>query len=197
MADNTNSNRRHRGGEETQVAQVARGMSDSAIILKAEDGNGKGYFTVHSIPEFDGSDKARATYAIGFWYDALRKAQSVAKSAKKDGKDVQSAIDSADLSMSEIDPTRLTTVGAKKIELAKPHVQKMLASNPKFASASSEVQEATVAKYAVVWLGTKPEIATAVDGELAAFLAAGYTPTKRGAGGKTESGEPTALDIEL
>ena len=192
MAENT----KHRGqhapqgesqgnGAESNAATVSA-LADTSLIVAVEDGKGHGHYIVLPIPEWINSlpDEARAVAIVGLKYEATRKGQSEAKSAAKDGRDVVAAVTALFQNFKpEIKASRTDTVGSKRVEFASKILSDAL------AKAGQAHDEATVEKALPKALEAKPNLGKRAEADLQAFLAAGYTPTKRGTGAKAgESG---------
>ena len=173
--------------DSTRPEQAA--LNDSALILAVEDGNGHGYYVTMLPPTYDGSAAMQTALAIGIKYDALRKAQSVAKKAAKEGKNVSEVLASWTFSPEADNGDRIETVGTKRMELAAKRLEAAL------IKANQPHNEATVKANLGKYLA-KDTVAQAVDAELRAYLAQGYTPTKRGEGGAKTGEVATEVDLD-
>lgn len=80
------------------------------------------------------------------------------------------------------------TIGSMRTELAREMCRAKLVTLPKFAG--KEVNDATVDATLPIYIG---KYRNTIEQALAAKLAAGYTPTKRGEGGKAA---PSAVTVE-
>lgn len=164
-------------------------LNDSAVILPVEDGTGHGHYATIVLPSYDDSPAMRTALAIGLKYDALRKAQSVAKKAAKEGKSVNEALASFTFTPEAENGERIATIGTRRAEIASARLEAAL------VKAGQPHNEATVKAHLGAYMG-KPQVAAAVDSELRTWLATGYTPTKRGEGAGKAGETAASIDID-
>ena len=165
-------------------------IADSAILLAIEDGKGHGHYVTVQAPDFSGlAPEYRSAALVGFKYEATRDFQGKAKSLAKENKDIDSGLaEFAATYKPKERESAIETVGAKRLELAAKRLEDALKRNNQSAN------EATIRAKAGPWMDAKAERREAVESDLHSFLAAGYTPTKRGEGGKAGA---TVTDISL
>lgn len=165
-------------------------IADSAILLAIEDGTGKGHYVTLAAPDFSAlAPEYRSAALVGFKYEAVRDFQGKAKTLVKEGKDVDSGLaEFAATYKPKERESAIETAGSKRLEFAAKRLEDALKRNNQSAN------EATIKAKAGPWMDAKAERREHVESDFRSFLAAGYTPTKRGEGGAKGA---TVTDISL
>lgn len=166
---------------------------DSRLVIAVEDGAGHGHFVIVTPPAFSGSDALKAVALVGFKYEATRSLQAVAKKAKRESKDVGTALSESAATLAEtINPdigNRVDTVGSVREHVAREMMKTRLAAQ--LAGKPEATVEATISANLPKFLAKRGE---EIEAAFVAHLAAGYTPKARGA--KTADGTaPAAIEI--
>lgn len=178
--------RKHDSGTLADLATVA----DSAILLAIEDGKGSGHYVTVAAPDFSGLPaEYRSAAMVGFKYEATRDFQGEAKRLAKANADIDSGLATfASTYKPKERESAIETAGSKRLEFAAKRLENALKRNNQSAN------EATIKAKALPWMQAKSERQENVESDFRAFLAAGYTPTKRGEGGTKGA---TVADISL
>jgi len=179
--------------QETLAEHNAPAIADSAILLAIEDGKGHGHYVTVAAPDFSAlAPEYRSAAMVGFKYEAVRDFQGKAKALVKEGKDVDAGLQefAATYKPKERE-SAIETAGSKRLEFAAKRLEDALKRNNQSAN------EATIKAKAGPWMDAKSERREAVESDFQSFLAAGYTPTKRGEGGKAGAAvTDISLDID-
>jgi len=163
---------------ETEAASAASALPAANTIYMMVDGY-VGLLPWRDFPSLSAAEAVAANE--GRKQIALRKAQTVARKAAKDGKNVREAVNEF-LASFEPDPnTEFQTIGSKRMEIARDYTRELLARN------NRPSDDATVEKNAPAILASEKH-GPAVDARLAAWLASYTAPTKRGTGAASGEG---------
>lgn len=169
----------------TRKEQHVNGLDDSLIVLAVDDGTHGHYVTV-AMPQWDGSAEMQTALRVGLNYDALRKAQSVAKKAAKEGKNVSEALAEFAASFKpEANADRVTTVGSERARIASELLRARLSELGK------PTNDATIAANLPAYMS---KYADKVDSALHSYLVGGYTPSRKGEG--KAAGESGAVVVD-
>lgn len=172
-----------KGDKHTSEHISLASIADSAILLAVEDGKGMGHYVTVSAPDFSGLPaEYRSAAMVGFKYEAVRDFQGKAKSLAKEGKDIDSGLAEFALSYKPKErESSIDTAGSKRLEFAKARLADAI------KRAGQSANDATISAKALPWMEAKQERRDAVESDFRDFLAQGYKPSKRNAGGATGS----------
>lgn len=187
MADGNEVRRENRGHGNAGAQAHTTALNDSLIIVPIDDGT-HGHYCLVPLPALDPNDPALKTaLAVGLKYDAIRAGQAEAKKAAKVTGATPATISAALAAWStaykpEANGDRVDTIGSKRVEIAAPMLKELLVKMGKFPTPEA-VNDATVAANMPGYLKKfGPDVETA----LAAWIAAGYQPKRKGETAKAD-----------
>ena len=164
---------------------AAVAIDNSAIYMSIE-----GYVGLLPWPNPDDmTDEQRNTaIAVGVQYDALRGAQTAAKKAKEDGKDVREAINAYLAAFKPSAKREVKTVASKREELARGLLRESLVGSGKNADLADD--DALLARF-----GASEKHSPRIDAAVAAWASA-YTAPKPRKSGAAGSVDTSSVDVD-
>lgn len=169
-------------------------LADSAIYMSVD-----GYIGILPMVSHDALSPAEnAALNEGRKQIALRKAQTVANNAKKNGKDIREAVNAFLAGFSPDSEMQFQTIGGKRVEIAREMLAKRFEAMGKPALAATARKPDGVVKGSDgvdLLPGFMAKYASEIAAELSAWAQAYTAPTKRGEGTKAETtAEGVSLD---